>query len=209
MVSLYADEVEMKLKRSGKHIPASRKSSASATVELVCGIILLIPVALLALNICFICLGSFINDSACREAARVASQQLTLDGAVASAQAAVKSFALAGGLINSPEIDGVVYYFYTDPDDSENKPISITDLSYKVGSNGKPITNVDKGPYAQVVTKLVAQAPAPILFGESGVVEKVVLKNTSTFPLLIGIDTDPTDVDDIVGDDGQIPPDDS
>jgi hypothetical protein len=195
----------MKNNHKSNLVRAARSPSASATVELVCGIILLLPVALLALNICFICLGSFINDSACREAARVASQQTTVDGAVAAAGAAVRSFAIAGGLISSPTIDGVVYTFYTDPNDPENKPISIPELSYKVDADGKPITNVSKGPFAQVITTLVAQAPAPLLFSESGVVQRVVLKNSSTFPLLIGIDTDPTDVDDIFGDDGPIP----
>lgn len=44
-----------------------------SSVELVCGLILLVPLVLLLFDLCIVVLAVQINDSTCREAARVAS----------------------------------------------------------------------------------------------------------------------------------------
>src|SRR5258706_8394122 len=95
-----------------------RSQSASSTVELACVILVLIPIALLAINICSLCLAAFINDEASKEAARAASQQSSGPLAKYVAEATVQSFSIANGLISSPRVTGVQYRvdYGSDPD---------------------------------------------------------------------------------------------
>ena len=45
-----------------------RKATGSSAIELPLLFIVMVPAALLAINICTIGLGSFVNEAACREA---------------------------------------------------------------------------------------------------------------------------------------------
>ncbi|GEM_PF-3315106 len=162
----------------------SRSQSASTLVELACMGIVLVPVALLAVNICYLAAGSYINDAACREAARAASQQTSLDPASGAAQAAVQSFAVAGGLIGSPQVTGVVFDYSTD---SNGNPIEIADLDKTI---------LSKLPTVQVTTQLTARVPAPLLMGSKGLTNHVVLSSSYTFPALSGVDPSPNDTND-------------
>lgn len=150
-----------------------------STVELACAMLLVVPIALFAVNIGFLSVVSFVNDAACREAARVAAEQTSLPAALAAARAVVKSFAIAGGLVSSPRVDGVTFKFFTDND---GNPIEIRNLTQD---------SLSKLPKVEVVTKLVARAPAPMFIGASGLVSSITMTSTYTFPVLHGIDTNP------------------
>jgi hypothetical protein len=170
-----------------------RTQTASTLVELVCAMIVIVPLALLAINFGFLCLGSFVNNSACREAARLAAQQTSLIPALGVAKTAVKSFAIAGGTISSPQVAGVLYNFQTD---SDGNPIQLTAL--------EP-SNMTAAPNVQVVTQLIVETPAPMLITGNGLAKKVELRGSQTFPILNGIDPSANDDSDSPGEEDDIP----
>src|SRR5215813_2870257 len=93
-----------------------RKASGMSGLELVCTLVVMIPIALFAVNIGYVGLATFTNDAACREAARVASQQRSAEAAYGAAQAAVQSFKIAGGLAGCPQVVRLRFQFYPNPE---------------------------------------------------------------------------------------------
>ncbi len=178
---------------NNEDIAKIRTPSGSTTVELVCAMIVIVPVALLAINFGFLCLGSFVNSSACREAARMAAQQTSLIPALGAAKTAVESFAIAGGTISSPKVAGVLFNFETDAD---GNPIDITALDS---------ANMNAAPNVQVETQLIVETPAPMLITGNGLAKKVELRSRETFPILNGIDPAANDNSDEVGEEDDSP----
>jgi hypothetical protein len=170
-----------------------RPQFGSAAVELVAGLVLLIPLALLAVNVCTLGLASFFNDQASKEAARAAAEQTSLVPATQVARAVVKSFAIANGAISSPRIAGVEYTYFDKPD---GMPIELADLT---------TANLAKAPSVQVTTRLTITTPAPFLFSKGQLTNSVVLVSQHAYPLLAGVDPNPAEAND-VGDDDNPPP---
>ncbi len=157
----------------------SKSPSGLSTVELVCSVMLLVPIALFAVNIGFLGMTSFVNDAACREAARVAAQQTSLQTAFGAAKSVVKCYPIACGLFGSQEVTNVAYNFFKDKD---GIPIKITDIAS---------TNLKQIPTVAVTTQVSVRLPAPMLLIDGGVRSSTVLRKRYTFPVLYGIDLDP------------------
>jgi hypothetical protein len=172
----------------------NRTQRASAIVDLVLCFILLVPLALMAVNIGFMAVGTFINDSACREAARVASMQSSITNAYAAASTAVKTFS-GSGPIGNPRVTSLSFNYNID--DLKKLPIDITSLS---------ATNIDKAPYVKVSTSLTATTPAPFLLNGNSLATQIKLKSTYTFPILYAIDPDPNNQSSDSGSDNGVTP---
>ncbi len=167
-----------------------RSNHASSTLELPLLMIMLVPFALLAINIGFLGVGSFINDAACREAARVASQQSTKDQALNAAKLAVQSCAIAGGKVSSPTLVESEFAFNAQPDAAGNT-IQIPDLTPADPDHPDLKTSdLNNAPNVTAVTKLDVKLPAPLLFSDGGLVDHVTLINSYTFPALFEISAD-------------------
>jgi Flp pilus assembly protein TadG len=186
----------MRRRRRGDLGSSRIAESGTATLELVVGLVLLMPLALLAVNICTLCLGSFVNDQACREAARAAAQQTSIGPATEVARAVVKSFGLAQGAIKSPTVTGVQFTYF---DSAEGDPVELGDLDKD---------NLGQAPTVTVTTRMTIRTPAPILFSKGKLTNRSVLMSSYTFPLLSGVDPNPDDENDFGGGDENDPGDD-
>lgn len=183
---------------SGANQSFSRESRGSSLVEVLAITIIMVPIALLILNIAFLAFGSFYNDAACREAARAASQQSSSEAARSAAGNAIKGFGLIG--IGSPTITRFEFNFKNSPPDptaplsNPSTPVEIPVL--------KPVDNalakgagdnaVGEAPNVLVEMTLKCVVPAPVLFGPNGLASTVDLKSRYVFPLLAGVE-DPND----------------
>lgn len=176
-----------------KHLAASflRTSSASAAAELVGAVLILVPLLLFAINIGYLCVGSFINDAACREAANAASKQTSADSANAAANAAIQGF--ASGLI-VPQITNVQFhYVLEDPSDPGNSPaVNLMDVFQENPTTQQP-NSITDAPSVTVSTQLNVQMPAPLLFTANGLKSAVVLSSTYQYPIIYPVNTLPPD----------------
>jgi hypothetical protein len=92
------------MKNLGNALVLNRKRRGQSLVELVCGLLVLIPIILVLFDLAVIVLGVQLNDSTCREAARVASlgdpltastrAQAVIDRANASGSSMLSNFKL-------------------------------------------------------------------------------------------------------------------
>jgi len=149
-------------------------------------------VALFAVDIGFLALATFINDAACREAARAAAQQRNADAAYGAALAAVQSFKIAGGLAGSPQVVQLQFEYFPNPDEPD-VPLKMRDLKQT------PADNLSMAPYVAVTTRLNVGVPAPI---PNRVSNNIDLISSYSFPVLNGIDSDPN-APDILGPEDQ------
>ena len=168
-----------------------RNATGMSSVELVCALVVLVPVALFAVNIGFLALATFINDAACREAARAAAQQRNADAAYGAAVAAVQSFKIAGGLAGSPQVVQLQFEYFPNPDQPD-VPLKMRDLKQT------PTDNLAMAPFVAVTTRLDVGVPAPMIVGLNRVSNHLDLISSYSFPVLNGIDSDPN-APDILG----------
>lgn len=175
-------------------VNAPRDAAGSSTVELIAAIGLLIPVALLALNIAFLAFGAFYNDAACREGARAASRQSSEEAARIAATNAVKSYEALG--IGKPAITQFEFNFKNSPPDSEaplsnpSTPIELRALKPDADptlAKGAGTGNGGEAPNVVVETTLSSSLPVPLLIGENGLTGRIDLRSRSVFPLLAGV----------------------
>ncbi len=172
------------------------QAKGATTVELVSILIIMVPIALLAVNICFLAFGGFYNDSACRDAARAAAEQTTADVSRSAATNALENFKILGGLLGSPTIKTFKYNFSYDKTDPLNPvPFEIKNLKSAPGpklADGEGTGTGGNAPNVYVETTMSCVVPAPILIGPTGMTDKVVLRSSYTFPVFYGLD-DPLD----------------
>ncbi len=145
-----------------------KRASGTALIEFVALGFVLVVVALMALNIGVVLYVAWLNDSACRDAARAAAQQDTAEQAKAAAILACKQFATASGsTLGSPVVltDDKHFTFETFPDE-----------------NGK--SQLDKGPFVRVSTSLKSGLPVPIVLPGVGLSSKIDFAQTYVFPVL-------------------------
>jgi hypothetical protein len=81
-----------------------RNSKGQVFVEVLCGMFILIPIALLALDLIVLILGNSANDSLAKNCARAAANQQTAEKAQDAAQQVVKDFPFSP-LIEKVELD--------------------------------------------------------------------------------------------------------
>ncbi len=168
-----------------------RSASGMSGLELVCTLVVLIPVALFAVNIGYLGLATFTNDAACREAARAAAQQTSAEAAYGAALAAAQSFKIAGGLAGSPQVVQLRFQSFPNPDEPDI-PLEMRDL------RRTPTNNISMAPFVRVTTRLNVGVPAPMFIGPNGISSNIDLVSRYSFPVLNGIDSDPDD-DDVLG----------
>jgi Flp pilus assembly protein TadG len=140
---------------------AIRRSSGSAMVELAAGSILIICVALFALDIgtAMVCFG--VNDRACRDAARAAAQGSTATEAKTLANSIVQTFQTNSALISSPQVVNVTYNDF----------------------NGTPPAGVS--PFVTVTTTATARPIAPFnIFGAQAIAKSFPVRKTYAFPIV-------------------------
>lgn len=181
-----------------RRVNADRPPRGATTVELVCGLILLVPIALLMVDIGFMITVMFLTDAACREAVRAAAQQQCLSDAALVAQSTINFFGMAIPLMNENSFLGGGHIDISK--DSADSAVDVPNLLNK-DSNG---TVVDKSsaPFARINCTVQLKLPAPLLFSAEGFTNKVTLKSSYTFPLLNGVDpTGGGDIDDDAPDD--------
>ncbi|MBX9690677.1 MAG: hypothetical protein K2X27_28435 [Candidatus Obscuribacterales bacterium] len=182
-----------------------RTKEGSAVIEMVGIVMVMIPVALLALNIAFLALGSFYNDAACREAARAACQQSSSDSAEAAANNALKNYQLAGNLLGSPQISSFKFNYRNtaaEPLVPSNLSMPIEIQSIKAEDNlslADGAGDAAKGgnaPNVEVEMTMNCAVPAPFLIGQNGLTDSIALKSRYVFPLFAGLDDTSDDSDD-------------
>ncbi len=171
--TLVADEARKEARKSRSRRP----SNGTALLELVGIAFIVVVMALLSINLGVLVFAAWLNDSACRDACRAASQQGSSESAKAAAVIACKQFATsAGGVVGDPKVllDSANFEYESYPD-----------------TDGKP--TVSKGPYVRVTTSLNSKLPAPVILSNVGFTDLLVFRQTYTFPLL---EPDATDTGD-------------
>lgn len=177
----------------------SRTAIGSSSAELIAIGIIMVPIALLALNIAFLAFGSFYNDAACREAARAASQQSSAEAARSAATNAIRGFGVIG--IGSPTMSVFEFNFKnsnpdpTAPLSNPSTPIEIPILKADADptlAKGSGDGSAGDAPNVVVEMTLMCIVPAPILIGPNGLTSMVDLRNRYVFPILAGVE-DPND----------------
>lgn len=138
-----------------------RNAKGSSLAEVAIASIILIVMALFALNIgtALVCFG--LNDRACRDAARAAAQGQTKIEAENLAKQILQSYKQNGTLATTPILLGVKY----------------TDF------DGNPPDGTS--PFVTVTTRMTAHSMTPLsLFGSPIVGKKFPLTKTYTFPIV-------------------------
>jgi hypothetical protein len=144
-----------------------RRTQGSAFVELAATAWMFVVFAYIAVDIGILVWGAWINDTACREAARAASQQNNDNDAKVAAARAVAAFATASNLVTSPKCWFTAGNWEFEP---------------RLDANGTP--QIKLGPYVKCTTRLDMTLPVPIVFGETGFTKYLIFKQSYCFPIL-------------------------
>ena len=131
------------MNRNSKHYClTSRSRKGHAVIELACSAFLLLVFTIMTNDICIVIYGAYLNDKACRDAARAAAQGQDQNQSTKLAVAALQAHSADGYYFTNPVIQGTIDY---------------------VTYNGSPPQ--DKSPFVQVTTSTTARMPfAPIQF---------------------------------------------
>lgn len=114
--------------------------------------------------------------------------------ALSAARAAVKSLAVAGGKISSPEVVSVSFDVH---EDSDGNRIEISSLTPPDPDNpGSPESDLNNAPTVKVCTKLVVTLPAPILFSAAGFTDSITLHSQYVFLIIHAADDSDDDSND-------------
>ncbi len=124
------------------------RNTGSAFIEISVAFLVMIILTGLGLDLTLITLGMFLNDQACRDAARAAAQQNNSASALTAAQTQLKVHATDGIFISQP-----ILVSQTSPNFVYN--------DYA----GSPPAN--QSSYVTVTTSVNIKIPAPILFGSA------------------------------------------
>ncbi len=121
--------------------------------------VLFVVLAVLSLDIGYVLMGSELNDTACRDAARAAAEADNYATSLQLAQAAVVAHAGDGTYVTSPVVD-------------------TTQFTYQDFA-GSPPPNTS--PYVSVTTHCNIRVPAPILFMGSSFMSSGTMQFTKTY----------------------------
>lgn len=146
---------------------AIRKNSGSALIEVGCMGFVMPVMAVIAANIGVLVFAAWVNDAACRDAARAAAQQGNQSDAIVAAVGVTKQYGTGGGIFGQPKVLTESTAFQFEPYfDQEGVP------------------QLEKGPFVTVTTRLNTVLPAPIIYGNTGFTNMIVFKQSYTFPIL-------------------------
>lgn len=144
------------------------RGSGSSIIELAATGFILSVMAVISLNIGILIFAAWMNDAACRDAARAAAQQSNENNAKAAAVLAAKQFGSDSSIIAHPVVlfSGDKFSWQTFPDDE-----------------GRP--QPSKGPRVKVSTSLNTKLPVPLFFnGSVGFTDLIVFNQSYTYPIL-------------------------
>jgi hypothetical protein len=120
----------------------SRASQAQSTIELMAGLMILLPLFLAALDITIIIVANQVNDNACRDAARVAANgRPTADETTSRAELVLRRASQSSGYIHGPTLISVT-------------PVDIKPPSANFGGSYQGNVRVE--------TKVTVNLPVPI-----------------------------------------------
>lgn len=138
----------------------NEKGSVLAEISVAC--LIVVFVALFAMDIGIAMVSYGLNDRACRDAARAAAQGASRSEATALANRIVLSFAGPGNLITAPRVLGVDYQDF--------------------GGNAPP---AGQTAFVTVTTQSTARPISPLnIFGSKTVGDSFPLRKTYTFPIV-------------------------
>lgn len=154
-----------------------RSQRGSSIVELGAIAFIMPIVMLICVNVGVMVFAAYLNDSACRDAARAAAERGTASDAFQVANIVVKNHsATCGGLISSLVLLGA------DPG-----PVASSTGAFEYNKFADPVTGqsqIDEGPYVKVTTQLLASLPAPIVFDGTSFTNQVKFRQSYTFPIV-------------------------
>lgn len=179
---------------AGRTYNKLRSSKGSSIVELGAIAFIMPVVMLICVNVGVMVFAAYLNDSACRDAARAAAARGNASDAYQVANIVVKNHsATCGGLISSLVLLG-----------EEPGPAgAASGESFEFNNFADSVTGesqIDQGPYVKVTTQLLASLPAPIVFDGTSFTNQVKFKQSYTFPILHKGGTDAGSDDDSVDD---------
>lgn len=148
-------------------IRGQRRKRGSSIIELGGMGFIISVMAVICVNVGILVFAAWMNDAACRDATRAASQQSSSENAQAAAILAAKQFGADTAIIGHPVVllDAASFKYETFPDDE-----------------GKP--QHDKGPRVSVTTRLNTRMPCPFIFNGTQFTDVLVFTQTYTYPLL-------------------------
>lgn len=148
--------------RNGSTNKATRRRARGTVMgEVAIGCILMIGIAMFAVDIGCAMVGFGLNDRACRDAARAAAQGSSATEAKTLANDIVKSYATNSPLLSAPQVVSVTY----------------TDFG------GTPADGVS--PFVTVTTRATARPLAPFsLFGAQVIASTFPVTKTYAFPIV-------------------------
>ncbi len=155
----------MQIAAQRKHL-RWRGCRGSIMAEFVVAAITLVFVALIGLNLGITLFAAWINDAACREAVRAASQQKTAATALSAANISVAQFKQNTAWFSGPNVVPTGFQYETFPDKDGN---------YQRSS----------GPFVKVTTSLAVKFPAPIVFHDAKLTDQFTLLQAYCFPLVL------------------------
>lgn len=148
------------MRSTSSHKVGSRNERGTVFAELAIGCMIMIGIAMFALDIgtAMMCFGT--NDRACRDAARAAAQGSNAAEANNLARRIVQNFNSQSNLVTSPQVVSVVYNDF----------------------NGTPPDGVS--PFVLVTTRATARAVAPWGLGKTAIGGTFPLTKTYCFPIV-------------------------
>lgn len=143
---------------------ARNTASGHVLIELSMLSVLFVVFAVLAVDVCYLIMGSEVNDRACRDAARAAAAADNYTTSLQMARAAVIPHQADGTYVSSPQVDSIAFVY--------------EDFA------GSPPENTS--PYVSVTTRSTVRVPAPIIFLGSSIFSegKMQFSKTYIFPIV-------------------------
>jgi Flp pilus assembly protein TadG len=161
----YLRQERARLSRASHRNRSWRSQRGTLIIELTASAFLFTFFAIMAVHVGVMIFGAFLNDRACRDAARAAAQGKTIAQATQLAQAVLIAHKQTNSFLTSPSLQTPIVY----QDFGGNPP------------------NPQTSPYVQVTTSTTANLPfAPINF-LSGVFtqdKQLTFRQTYTFPIV-------------------------
>ena len=167
----------MKISAIRRSTVSARNAKGSALIELGAIAFVLPLITIICVNVGVMVFAAWLNDSACRDAARAAAQRDNASDAYKVANLIVKErSANTGGLISSLILLG------QDPGAG-----AATGKFFKYELFPDPATGealIEKGPFVKVSTQLQASLPAPIVFNGAKFTNVLSFRQSYIFPIV-------------------------
>lgn len=157
---------------------SKRSAKGSSIIELSAIAFVMPLVMLICVNVGVMVFAAWLNDAACRDAARAAAERSNPTDAYRVADIVVKQLSTTtGGLISSLVLLG------TEPAPGASSSGSFFEYNNCADpATGEPI--IGDAPYVKVTTQLVASLPAPIVFNGASFTNQVKFRQSYSFPLV-------------------------